>query len=120
MPRRNCCRQPGTRTAEWPEAIRLNGNVGTPFKIAGEVDVLSAEWGEVGEQCIRNDVPAKARSFQRATEINCLPQRDGSGDQGETTSAVLLSLGRAGPVLHRLGPMFLDTFKARTDEPPRI
>jgi hypothetical protein len=57
--------------------------------------VLPAEWGEVGEQCIRNDVPAEARSFQPATEINCVPQRDGSGDQGETARAVLLSLGSA-------------------------
>ncbi len=57
--------------------------------------MLPAEWGEVGEQPIRDDVPAKARSFERATEINCVPQRNGSGDQGETTRAVLLSLGRA-------------------------
>ena len=50
-----------TAAAERPEAVRAQARALAPEVVAGEVDVLPAERGEVGEQHDRNRLAAVAQ-----------------------------------------------------------
>ena len=78
--------------AERPEAVRAEDAAGTPEVVAGEVDVLPAERRDMGEQGVGNDLAAAAQGVQGAAEVDRVPQRDGSRDQGQAAGTVLLQL----------------------------
>ncbi len=58
--------------------------------VAGEVDVLPAEWCKMGQQGVWHRLAAAAHGVERVIEINGVPQCYGGCDQGETARAVLL------------------------------
>jgi len=43
--------------------------------------VLPAEWGDVGEERVGNDLASAAQGIESATEIYGVPQSDRRGDQ---------------------------------------
>ena len=78
-----------------PEAVETKIAVGIPQIVAGEIDVLPADGGEVGEQRVREDFAAALQFVERPTEIHGIPERDRGGDEREPACTVLLRLGRA-------------------------
>ena len=76
--------------AKLPEAAGAKIAVGIPQIVAGEIDVLPADWGEVGKQWVRDDFAAAAQFVERAAEIHCVPERNGGGDEREPACAILL------------------------------
>ena len=60
----------GHATALRPEPVWAKVGVGAPEVIAGEVDVLSAERGDMGEQRIRHRLAAATRGVQRPDQID--------------------------------------------------
>lgn len=57
--------------------------------------MLPAQQGEVGEQGIRDQITATAGGVQRSAGVDCVPQHDGSRDQGQAAGTVLLILSGA-------------------------
>jgi hypothetical protein len=52
-----------------------------PEVVAGEADVLPAEWGDVGEQFVgRGYSPLSPEVADGAVEVNGVPKDDGEGD----------------------------------------
>src|SRR5215218_211259 len=79
--------------AERPETIQAEDAAGAPEVVAGEVDVLPAERRDVCEQRVGYLLATAAQDIERAAEVDCVPERDGGGDEGEAAGAVLLQLG---------------------------
>lgn len=48
----------------------------------------------MGEQRVRHGIAAAAESFDGATEIDGIPERDGGGDEGECGATI--RMGRCG------------------------
>ena len=61
------------RTAERPEPVRADAGVGAPEIVAGEVDVLPAERGEMGQQRVGYHLAAAAQDVECAAEIDAVP-----------------------------------------------
>ena len=53
-----------------------------PQIVAGEADVLPAQWCDVGEQFVRHLDPAASQVPDGAVEIDGVPKHDGHGEQG--------------------------------------
>ena len=52
--------------------------------------MLPAEWGDVGEERVGNDLASSAQGIESATEIHGVPQSDRRGDQRQAAGAMLL------------------------------
>lgn len=78
-----------TAAAEWPEAVRAEAHALPPKVVTGEVNVLPAKRGEVGEQRVRHRLAAVAQCVECAAEVDRVPRRDGGGDDGEATGVCL-------------------------------
>ena len=77
--------------AQLPEAVWTEACVGTPQIIAGQVDVQPADRDKVGKQPLRDHFVGAPHDVERMAEIHGVPQRDGSGDEGEPARTVLLA-----------------------------
>jgi hypothetical protein len=77
---------------KWPEPVRVKASIGAPKVVACEVDVLSAERSEVGEQFTRHNIATAAHNVEGAAEIDRLPQHGRRRYQGKTAGPVLLGL----------------------------
>src|SRR5215469_2781368 len=79
--------------AQVAEAVRSKAGVGIPKIIAGEVDMLPADWSEVGKQHVGNDFAACAQVVERTAKIHGVPECNGGGDEREPARTILLRLG---------------------------
>ena len=79
-------------SAEGAESIRSEAGFGIPEIIAGEIDVLPADRGKVGEQrCLKN-FAAATQVIERTVEIYGVPERDSGSNEGNPARTVLLRL----------------------------
>lgn len=56
--------------------------------------MLPAEGREEGWHCLGDCFALGAHFLENLGDLDCVPQHDGGGDEGQTTGAVLQSLGR--------------------------
>ena len=85
-------RDPGG-SAQLAESIRSEVGVGVPQIIAGKIDVLPPDRGEVSEQRVRDDFPAAAEVVEGTAEIHGVPEGDSGGDDREPARTILLRFG---------------------------
>jgi hypothetical protein len=93
--RRRGCLADDRHAAQWPEAVRTEARIRVPEIIAGEIDVLPAERGEVGEERFGHHLAAVAQRVERAVQVHAVPERDSGSDEGQPAGAVLLRLDGA-------------------------
>ena len=81
------------RCAEWSQSdsVFRRTLLVTPDIVAGQVDVLPAQWGQVSQQLIW-DILDLAQGCDGALEISRVPQDDCGDEQVEAGGAVLLVL----------------------------
>lgn len=67
-----------------PESVGGGYAVGIPEIVAGEVDVLPAEWCKMGQQGVWHHLATAADGAERAPEVNGVPQRYGGDMLADT------------------------------------
>src|SRR5215203_509274 len=101
-----CRRASGRLAAQRPEAVRRESGVDAPEIVAGQVDVLPAERGDVSQQSVRNDLATAAQGVESPLEIDGVPEGDCGGNEREAARPMLLQ--RGGPVPEPAEPVKAD------------